>query len=59
MRPEELKDIMIDRRYTFHLKDGRDIVRRGIWLAGFDDNGNWCVNPRKAELVESVMPYEN
>lgn len=53
MKPEELKHIMIDHRYTFRLTDGRELTRRGSWLLGTKD-GHWAIDPRKCELVETV-----
>ncbi|MBR1698448.1 MAG: hypothetical protein IJ714_01515 [Bacteroidales bacterium] len=57
MTVEELGYLPIDWRYVFHLKDGRDITKRGSWLLTTKD-GRYAIDERKAELVESVDLYE-
>ena len=57
MKAEELGHIRLDWKYVFHLKDGRDLVKRGSWLLTTKD-GHYAIDERKAELVESVDLYE-
>ena len=57
MKAEELGHIRLDWKYVFHLKDGRDLVKRGSWLLTTKD-GHYTIDERKAELVESVDLYE-
>lgn len=57
MKAEELGHIRLDWKYVFHLKDGRDLVKRGFWLLTTKD-GHYAIDERKAELVESVDLYE-
>ena len=54
MTHDELKHLMVDHRYTFRLKDGRELTRRGNWLLGTSKDGHWAIDPRKMELIETV-----
>ena len=53
MTTNEVKHLKIDKKYTFTLKDGREITRRASWLLGSKD-GHWCVDPRKCEMVTDI-----
>lgn len=54
MTPDDLKHLMADHRYTFRLKDGRELTKRGSWLLGTSKDGHWAIDPRKVELIETV-----
>lgn len=54
MTQEEVKHLKIDHRYTFRLKDGRELTKRGSWLLGTSKDGHWCIDPRKVKLIETV-----
>lgn len=57
MKTSELGHIRIDWKYVFHLKDGRDLIKRGSWLLTTKD-GHYAIDENKAELIESVDLYE-
>lgn len=54
MTLDDLRHLMVDHRYKFRLKDGRELTRHGSWLLGTSKDGHWAIDPRKVELIESV-----
>lgn len=53
MTIEQVRQLKVDKNYIFVLQDGREIKKRGSWLA-FTDNVGWKLNQARIELVKQI-----
>lgn len=58
MTAEELGYIRVDQKYDFHLKDGRNVVKRGGWLLCVRD-GHYAIDEKKCDLIESYDLHDD
>lgn len=53
MTTEQALQLKVDKTYIFILKDGREINKRGSWLASTDKVG-WKLNHARIEMVKQI-----
>ena len=53
MKPEEIKDLKIDKKYRFYFKNGTVIEARGIALLQIK-NGIYVINTDKARKIYKI-----